>query len=70
MGLSYLQKQKNEARLSIYKVWPICSALNSSKLEELKSFITDDLFLSKTFVLHMDNKELMEDAKGQSSLSA
>lgn len=70
MGLRYLQKQKSEARPAIYKVWSIRSALNSSKLEELKSFTTGDLFLSKAFVLHMDNKELMEDATGQSSLSA
>lgn len=70
MGLRYLQKQKSEARPAIYKVWSICSALNSSKSEELKSFTTGDLFLSKAFVLHVDNKELMEDATGQSSLSA
>lgn len=70
MGQSYLQKWKSEARLATHKVCSICSALNSSKSEELKKFITGDLFLSKTFVLHMNNKELMEDAIGQSSLSA
>lgn len=56
MGLSSLQKWKSEARSALYKVWSMCSALNSTKPKELNSFITGDLFSSKTLVLLVNNK--------------
>lgn len=38
--------------------------------QQQAEFLRGDLILSKSFVLHVNNKELTEDAVGQSSLSA